>query len=91
MRGTAGTVMVLVVLRMSICPATQRLIRAVRCQRRITSSGRDRADGRPACAATVGRYGGITGTYGLQADGPPGELHPWFAVRPDYLLLQMLL
>lgn len=91
MRGTAGTVMVLVVLRMSICPAPQRLIRAVRCQLRMTSPGRYRIYGLPACAAAIGRYGSIAGTCGLQAYGPPGELHPWFAFRPDYLLLQMLL
>lgn len=88
MRGTAGTVMVLVVLRMSICPAPQRLIRAVRGQRRITSPGRDRVNGWQACAASIGRYGSITGTCGLQADGPPRELHPWFAFRPFYYFAQ---
>lgn len=59
----AGTVMVPVILRISLQPALQRLIRAVRCQRRITAPGRDRVCGCPACNNVVGRYGSITGTW----------------------------
>lgn len=58
----AGTVMVPVILRISLQPALQRLIRAVRYQRRITAPGRDLVDGCPACNTVVGRYGSITGT-----------------------------
>lgn len=61
----AGTVTVPVILRISLHPALQRLIRAVRCQRRMTAPGRDRVGGCPACNNVVGRYGRAAGTYGL--------------------------
>lgn len=61
----AGTVMVPVILRISLQPALQRPIRAVRYQRRITAPGRDRVGGLPACNNVVDRYGRAAGTYGL--------------------------
>lgn len=74
--------MVPVILRISLQPALQRLIRAVRCQRRITAPGRDRVDGCPACNNVVGRYDSITGTWlkpmGRQGDCTPGTLSGLF-------------
>lgn len=43
--GMAGTVMVPVILRISLQPALQGPIRAVRCQRRMTAPGRDQLAG----------------------------------------------